>query len=152
MVEIEKPASVKSVASGETVDKNMGGVPVPARNIAKKPKRKMSWRVILFIFAGGFVLFALILVNVAKPKSPGTTTTKPGGGGTSQTTVPTPTVIPLPTLPEFQPGDPTVYNTDPQIIQLEGLMKNFDRSLDNLDYREQDLDPPSLLMKVSFGK
>ena len=109
---------------------------------APKKKRRSNWK--LYLIVGGGVLFILAIVatNFA-PKRPGVNIKVPQ-------IVPTPTTPPRPTVPQFPLGEPSVYSTDPQILQLEGSLKTFERQLDSIDYREQDLDPPVLDMKVEF--
>lgn len=141
---LQKPASVKQLGVGEGDEKSVSPPTKHSFN-AETPKRKLSWKVFLFAGALGFVVLTLILVSFAKPRQSMNT-----DSGEPDPLVPTPTVVPRPTVPDFSLGEPTVYANDPQILQLEGALKSFERQLDEIDYREQDLDPPVLLMEVDF--
>jgi hypothetical protein len=140
--QLEKPASVKiAVPLPDQDDFKSSEKPLMR---AVKPGGKRSWKVWLLVGAVVFVVLTLILVNVAKLRFSGTTPDM------VEPLLVTPTIVPRPTVPDFPFGEATVYSNDPQILQLEGAMKSFERQLENLDIRELDLDPPVLLMDVNF--
>ena len=149
MAELEKPASIipkqaesqpRPALPGE-VPGNEDGNPTTA---PVRTKKGLNWKV---LFIGGAVVFVLVALAVATFLG-----NKGGnfGGGRPEPLVPTPTTVPTPVVPEFDLGEPTVYSNDPQVLQLEGALKNFERQLDEVDFREQELDPPVLLMEVNF--
>jgi len=144
MAELEKPASIspqKPVIGDRSGDQV--GEKEPA--VKTKVKKGLNWKIFLFGGAGIFVVFTLILTTLV-----GRGGGIRFGGGRPEPLVPTPTTVPTPVVPDFDLGDPTVYSNDPQILQLEGALKNFERQLEEVDFREQDLDPPTLLMEVDF--
>ncbi len=136
---LEKPASIK--LPGKPTEEAPGAEAKPLA-----PKKKMSLKTTFMIGAGVFFVFTLVLTTLVKRGTSGPTP----GPKPPAAIIPTPTMVPRPSVPPVTIGDPTIYNTDPQILQLEGALKTFERQLESLDFREQDLDPPELFMDVNF--
>jgi len=120
--------------------------PKTSHSPKNKPKKGINGKTALIVGSVIFVIIALLLTNLMNSKSPSNKNSK------GNIIIPTPTMIPRPTIPEFSLGEPTLYSNDPQILQLEGALKNYERQLDSIDYQEQDLTPPTLLMNVNFKK
>ena len=148
MPTLEKPALIAPPAA----PKPAAG-PAPAGGVSgaeaalptDEPEKKgFNWK--LYLIVGGLVFFVIAMAATAivAPQKNISKTTRP-------VIVPTPTTVPRPTIPDFPLGDPTAYANDPQILQLEGALKTYQRDLDTTDLREQNLDPPVLDMDVNFN-
>lgn len=119
---------------------------VPAKSAKKKTALpKFNWKIGVIIFAG-VMFFGTMIISLIFNKSP---TTGPVGQPGSPFE-PTPTTVPLPSIPEFPIEDPSVYVDDPQVLQLQSTLESLLKQLDDLDLRESDLDPPVLDMEVRF--
>ena len=113
---------------------------------AAPPKKKINIKLVIIAGRFTFFIFAMILAAFSGGGSSGGSAVKP------KEIIPTPTMVPLPTVPDFSLGEATIYASDPQILQLEGALNNFERQLDDVDTREQEIDPPVLMMDVNFKK
>ncbi len=60
------------------------------------------------------------------------------------------TPTPQPSVIPYNPYNPSVYNKDPQVIEIDENLKILDRELNNLNLRESGLNPPSLDWDIKF--
>ena len=63
-----------------------------------------------------------------------------------------PTMTPIPTFPPASPvyGQPSQYANDPQILQLEGAIRNFQNEMTADSLNEPEIQPPILEKKINF--
>lgn len=63
-----------------------------------------------------------------------------------------PTVTPIPTsiIPSPVYGEPSEYSNDPQILQLEGTIKNLQNQIIQDDFSEPEIAPPVLEKNLKF--
>jgi len=139
---LEKPASIKPPEKPGSPGTTFGDQQDQKSAV---PKKKRNLKLILILGAFGFFVFTFIFVSFFKgrPAIP-IATVRP------QLLLPTPTMVPRPSITPLPLGEPSVYASDPQILQLEGALKNFERQLESVDFREQEIDPPVLFMSVNF--
>ena len=117
---LERPATIK-------LPEKPGG-PTPAADQPGQkpiaPKKKVNLKLILILGAFGFFVLTLIFVNLIKGRA-----IVPVGPIKPLPILPTPTMAPRLSVTPLPLGEPSVYATDPQILQLEGALKNLERQL-----------------------
>lgn len=144
---LEKPAPIKLPDNQSQSDSE----PAAATSAQKTqaPKRKFSLKTIFIAGAIGFFALTLILVNLVRGSRRPLIVSPPSKPTVS---VPTPTSVPRPSVNPLPLGQETIYASNPQILQLEGALKNYERMLESIDFRELEIDPPILMMSVNFKK
>jgi hypothetical protein len=63
---------------------------------------------------------------------------------------PTPSPEVTPSLPGI--GEPSAYATDPEIIDIENRMSDFEKSVNTTNLKEDTMRPPQVDWDVSFKK
>lgn len=116
-------------------------LPVPGQGPAKKPFNKLA--IVLVLVAACLFLGTLILFAVRGRPSTNVSN--------DPRLMPTPTLVPLPTIQEPEIGKPSQYAEDPEILQLESAIKSFSAQMDTVNLTESELDPPRLETAIHFN-
>lgn len=74
------------------------------------------------------------------------------GGRVKNSILPTPTPVPTgsPVAPEI--ANPSAYANDPEILDLEAKLAEFDKNLSRVELREDNIRPPTVDWDVNFQK
>lgn len=114
---------------------------------AEKADKKVLKKVIkIFVMVFFLLLVVFILVGFIK--------SRPGGGGIKPSAKISPSLTPsmnvTPTLAPYVPYKPSVYVDDPEVLQLELDISVLERQLNQDNFRETRLTPPSLDFNLKF--
>lgn len=74
------------------------------------------------------------------------------GGRVRNSILPTPTPVPTatPSVPEI--ANPSAYANDPEVLDLESKLSDFDKKLSQVELREDTIRPPTVDWDVNFKK
>lgn len=136
------PASLSNTTKNSNLSAKLNSKALPG---PKQSKSSKQTKLILTLFLATFIVILIGIVssilrgNIDKFRPVNDNRLKP-------------TSTPIPTAPMPSPvyGQPSEYSNDPQILQLEGTIKNFLNEMNQDDLSEPEIQPPILEKNINF--